>query len=337
MWEWRLVRGDIRMCIDLAADGMALAERVNDPGMLMEALFMQGVTMFYRGEYAAARASFETAITSYDDRERTKAWAAHTGHNAGVTHRCYLALTLWQLGYPDQARTLDRETRDLADRIGHAFTTAHAIDFTACLHQFGRAGAEVRRAAEQEIAIATEQGFQLWHALGTLHKGAALSLEGRMDDAIPVLLEGLQSFRATGAGLRIPYYLGMLGDAYTRAGRFEDAHRALDEALGTAEKNDDGFQGAELHRLAGELVLSESPEDAAAAEACFMRAINLARRRKGKAWELRATMSLARLWQREHRGQDARSALAAVYGSCTEGFTTPDLVDARTLLETLAR
>src|SRR6185436_6327713 len=112
-WEWRLVRGDIRMCLELAADGMALAERVDDPGMLMEALFMRGVTMFYRGEYAAARASFETAITSYDDRERTKAWAAHTGHNAGVTHRCYLALTLWQLGYADQARTVDRETRDL--------------------------------------------------------------------------------------------------------------------------------------------------------------------------------------------------------------------------------
>jgi predicted ATPase len=315
---------------------MALAERVNDPGMLLEALFMQGVTMFYRGEYAAARASFEKAITSYDDRERTKAWAAHTGHNAGVTHRCYLALTLWQLGYADQARTVDRETRDLADRIGHAFTTAHAIDFTACLHQFCRVGAEVQRAAEQEIAIAAEQGFQLWHALGTLHKGAALSLEGRLDDAIPVLLEGLQSFRATGAGLRIPYYLGILGNAYTRAGRFEDAHRVLDEALATAEKNDDRFQEAELHRLAGELVLSESPEDAAAAEVCFTRAINLACRRKGKAWELRATMSLARLWQRQGHGEQARSALAAAYGSYTEGFTTPDLVDAKTLLETLA-
>ena len=335
MWEWRLVRGDIRMCVDLAADGMALAERVNDPGMLMEALFMRGVTMFYRGEYAAARASFEQAITSYDDRERTKAWAAHTGHNAGVTHRCYLALTLWQLGYPDQARTLDRETRDLADRIGHAFTTAHAIDFTACLYQFGRVGAEVERAADQEIALATEQGFQLWHALGTLHKGAALSLQGRMDDAIPVLLDGLQAFRATGAGLRIPFYLGILGDAYTRAGRLEDARRVLDEALATAAKNNDGFQEAELHRLAGELVLSESPEDAAAAEACFTRAIDLARRRKGKAWELRATMSLARLWHRQRRLDEARSALAAAYGSFTEGFTTPDLVAAKTLLETL--
>ena len=335
-WEWRLVKGDIRMCIGLAADGMALAERVNDPGMLMEALFAEGVTKFYRGEFADARVLFETAISSYDHRERTKAWAAHTGHNAGVTHRNYLALALWQLGYADQAKEMDTEARELADSIRHAFTTAHAIDFTACLYHHCRVGSEVQRAAEQEIALATEQGFQLWHALGTLHQGAGMSLQGRMDHAIPVLLEGLQSFRATGAGLRIPYYLGMLGNAYTQAGRFEDAHRVLDEALATAEKNDDRYQEAELYRLAGELALSESPGDAAAAEASFTRAIALARRRKGKAWELRATMSLARLWQRQGRREDARSALAAAYGSCTEGFTTPDLVDAKTLLETLA-
>jgi predicted ATPase len=324
------------MCPDLAADGMALAERVNDPGMLMEALFMQGVTMFYRGQFADARAHFEKAISSYDDRERTKAWAAHTGHNAGVTHRCYLALTLWQLGFPDQAEKVMTEARELADRIGHAFTTAHAIDFTAVFYQRSRVGAKVQRAAEEEIALATEQGFQLWHALGTLHKSAGMLLQGRTDDAIPVLLEGLQSFRATGAGLRIPYYLGILGDAYTRAGRFGDAHRVLDEALETAEKDDDRVQEAELNRLGGELLLRESPENAGAAEACFTRAIDLARRQQSKAWELRATTSLARLWQRQHRREEARSALAAVYGSYTEGFATPDLVDARALLETWA-
>ena len=335
-WEWRLVRGDIRTCIDLAADGMALAERANDPGMLMEALFMQGVTRFYRGEFADARACFEEAIASYDHRERTKAWAAHTGHNAGVTHRCYLALTLWQLGHADAARKVDSDARELADGIRHAFTTAHAMDFTACLYHHCRLGAEVQRAAEQEIAIATEQGFQLWHALGILHKGAGISLQGGTNDAIAVLLEGLRSFRATGAGLRIPYYLGMLGDAYTRAGRFDDAHRALDEALATAEKNDDRFHEAELHRLAGELVVCESPQVVAAAEACFARAIDLARRQESRAWELRATMSLARLWQRQHRREEARSALASAYGSYVEGFTTPDLADAKALLEALA-
>src|SRR4029077_3550451 len=189
-WEWRLVRGDLRPCVDLAADGMALAERLNDPGMLMEALFMPGATMFYRAQFAAARVCYEKAVAAYDDRERTRFWTAYTGHNAGVTHRCYLALALWHLGYPDQAVKLDRETRDLARTIGHAFTTAHALDFTACLYQFSRLGSEVQAAADEEVKVATEQGFPFWHALGTLHKGAGLHLQGRREESLPVLLKG---------------------------------------------------------------------------------------------------------------------------------------------------
>ena len=277
---------------------------------------------------------YEKAIAFYDDRERTKAWAASSGHNAGVTHRCYLALALWHLGYPDQAMKLDRETRELAGTIGHAFSTAHAVDFTACLYHNCRVGTEVQRAAEEETAIATEQGFQLWQALGVLHKGAGLLLQGQIEEALPLLLDGLQAFRATGAGLRIPYYLGMLGDAYTKARRFENAHRVLEEALATAEKNDDRFQEAELHRLVGDLYVAEA--NAAAAEERFHTAIATARRQQSKAWELRATTSLARLWQRQGRREEARDVLGAVYGSYTEGFTLPDPVDARVLLESLA-
>src|SRR5208282_4611788 len=114
MWEWRLVRGDLRLSVDLAADGMALAERLNDPGMMMEALFMPGVTMFYRAQFAGARLCHEQALAEYDDRARTDFWTAYTGHNAGVTHRCYLALALWHLGYPDQARKMDRASRAAA-------------------------------------------------------------------------------------------------------------------------------------------------------------------------------------------------------------------------------
>ena len=120
----------------------------------------------------------------------------------------------------------------------------------------------------------------------------------------------------------------MLGDAYTQAGQFEDAHEALDEGLAVAEKNDDRCHEAELHRLKGELLLAESPDQAAAAEDCFPRAIETARRQQSKAWELRATMSLARLWQRQGRRGEAHRTLAAVYGTYTEGSTTPDLVEA---------
>jgi serine/threonine protein kinase/predicted ATPase len=336
MWEWRLVRGDVRLCVDLAADGMALAKRLNDPGMLMEALFMPGATMFYRAQFAEARARYQAALSAYDDRERTRFWTTYTGHNASVTHRCYLALVLWHLGYPDQARKVDREMRELARSIGHPFSLGHAVDFTAFLYHYCRLGAEVRAAAEEELAIATEQGFQLWQALGTLHKGAGILLEGRPAEALPLLLKGFTAFRATGAEIRVPCYLGILGDAYTQCMRFEDAHKALKEGLAVAEKNDNRCHEAELHRLKGELLLAESPDQAAEAEACFRQAVETARSQESKMWELRASLSLARLRQRQGRIDEARQALAAVYDTYTEGFGIPDLVDARALLDSLA-
>jgi predicted ATPase len=336
MWEWRLVRGDLRLSVELAADGMALAERLNDPGMLMEALFMQGATMFYRGQFANARACHERAVADYDDRERTNFWTASTGHNAGITHRCYLALALWHLGYPDQARALDRETRELARTIGHAYSIGHAADFTAFLAHYCRLRQDVQQAADEETAIGTEQGFQLWQALGALHTAAGTLLQGRENEALRLLLKGITAFRATGAEVRVPTYLGILSAAYTQSARFEDAHKALDEALAVTEKNDDRCHEAELHRLKGELLLAESPDETDAAEACFRQAIDTARQQQSRAWELRATISLSRLWQRRGRGQEARAALSAIYDTYTEGFATPDVMDASALLETLS-
>jgi predicted ATPase len=336
MWEWHIVRGDLRMCVDLAADGMALAESLNDPGMRMEALFMPGVTMFYRAQFEGARACYENALGAYDDRDRTKFWAAYSGHDAGVTHRCYLALTLWHLGYPDQALKLAREMIELARTIGHAFSLEHAVDFAAFLCHYCRLGIEVLALAEEEMSIATAQGFPFWHALGTLHKGAGLLLHGRREESLPVLLKGFTAFRVTGAEVRVPSYLGLLADAYTQSARFEDAHKALNEGLAVAEENDDRCHEAELYRLKGELLLAESANEGTAAEGCFCQAIDTARRQQSLGWELRATMSLARLWQRQARCEEARAALVAVYARYKEGFATPDLVDAATLLEQLA-
>jgi class 3 adenylate cyclase/tetratricopeptide (TPR) repeat protein len=335
MWEWRIVRGDLRLCVGLAADGIALAERLNDPGAMMEALFMPGVTMFYRADFAGARACHEKAVAAFDDRGRTKFWTAYTGHNAGVTHRCYLALVLWHLGYPDQALRMGRESRELARTIGHAFSLGHAVDFTAYLYHHCRLGVEVQAAAEEEMTLGIEAGFQLWHALGMIHKGAGTLLQNRWEEGLTFLLKGYGAFRATGAEVRVPSYLGMLGEAYMHSARFEDAHKALSEGLSVAEKNDDRSYEAELHRLKGELQLAEASNEAAA-EACFHQAIEIARRQQSRAWELRATTSLARLWQRQGRRDQARAALAAVYDTFTEGFTTPDLLDAAALLRHLA-
>jgi predicted ATPase len=330
------VRGDLRPAVGLADEGLALAVHLGDPGMRMEALFMSGTTSFYRGQFAEARACFETALAAYDDRERSRFWSAYSGHNAGVTHRCYLALTLWHLGCPDRALRLAGETQELARTIGHAFSLGHAVDFTAFLRYYRREGPELDTVSAEEAAIGSEHGFQLWHALGALHKGAALLLQGRPAEAIPVLRKGFDAFRATGAGVRAPAYLGMLGDAYTRCGRFADARQALDEGLALVERNDDRCHEAELHRLKGELLLAESPDGIAGAEPCFHRALSTARSQRSKGWELRAALSLARLWQSLGRREDARAALAGVHNTFTEGFTTPDLRDAAALREALA-
>jgi serine/threonine protein kinase/predicted ATPase len=336
MWEWHIVRGDLPVCVGQAAEGMALAQRQRDPGMMMEALFMPGVTMYYRAQFAGARTHLENALAKYDDRERTKFWTAYTGHDGGITHRCYLALSLWHLGYPDRALKLARETCELARTIGHPFSLEHAVDFAAFLSHYCRLGIEVQAKGEEEMAVATEQAFPFWHALGMLHRGAGMLLQGRREESLPLLLQGFTAFRATGAEVRVPSYLGMLGDAYTQLGRFEDARKVLGEALAVAEKNDDRCHEAELRRLQGELLLAESPDRFSDAEDCFRRAIETARCQQSKGWELRSTMSLARLWRGQGRRADARTALAAAYGTYTEGFTTPDLVDAKGLLESLA-
>ncbi len=337
MWgnfAWHVVRGDFKLCMDLAAEAIQFVGALNDPGMMMEALFLSGLTKVYRGDFAGARENCSLAVADYDDRGRTKFWATHTGQDSGATHRCYLALALWHLGYPDQALQLSREAIALAHTIGHPFSLEYALHHASWLRQHCQLGDEAQAAADEQIEIATEQGFAFWHATGTLYRGGGLLLQGNHEGGLPLLVAGLESYRATGAELALPYYLSLLGDGYTRAGRFEDAHRALGEGLDLADKNDDRFQEAELHRLLGELHLAET-NDQATAEECFHTSIETARRQQSRAWELRATTSLARLWQRQGYGNEARDALAAVYSTYTEGFTTPDLVDAKALLETL--
>jgi serine/threonine protein kinase/predicted ATPase len=335
IWEWHFVRGEIRLCTELVAEAMEFARPLNDPGGLMEALYVAGQTMLYQADFAGARDTFATAVADFDDRERIKFWAAQTGHNAGVAIRCNLAVALWHLGYPDQALTTSREACELAREIGHPFSVAYCLHHASWLHQFCQLGAEVQVFAEEEIAIAADQGFALWHATGTFFRGAGMLLQGHLEESLPLLLKGLDDFRTTGAELLRPFQLGVLADAYIQSARFEEAHAALDEGLTLAEKNDDRIQEAELHRLKGEALLAES-NDQAAAEDRFTRAIETARRQQSKAWELRATMSLARLWQRQGRTGEARRILAAIEDSYTEGRTTPDLVEASALLEALA-
>ncbi len=336
IWEWHTVRGDLRLCGELAVEGMEFARRSADPGIMMEALFMSGETMLYRAQFSGARASFAAAVTEYDDRDRTRFWAVHTGHNAGITHRSNLAVSLWHLGYPDRALELNREMLQLAREISHPFSLAYALHHTAWLNQCCGLGAAVQSAAEELIEVATAQGFALWRATGTFFNGAGKLLQGRTEDALPLLVSGIDAFRATGAELTLTFQLSTLGDAHTQAGRFDEAREALNLALAIAEENDERCHEAELYRLSGALLLAEAPERRSAAEECFRRAIDTARSQESKGWELRATMSLARFRIREGRRGEAHQSLAAVVATYTEGWTTPDLVEAAKLVESMA-
>jgi len=333
-FAWRVVRGEMDLSMTLAREAVGLAERLDDPGVWMEALFLLGVTLYYRGDFVGARDQYERALAQYDDRERTRVWAAQVGEDAGVTHRCYLALTLWQLGYPEKALKVSREMLDLARTIEHPYSFAYALHHTSWLYQQLRLSEETRELSDEGIRTSTEQGFPLFQATGTLFNAAGLLLQGRTDEALPALMKGFDAYRATGAALALPQYLGLLGDALTQAGMRSDAKSLLDNALAITEQTGERCQQAELHRLKGELALKDG-EAPAIVEAHFLQAIVTAKRQQSKAWELRAAISLARLYRGQDRHAEARELLGQSLDGFTEGFGTPDLRDAKALLDEL--
>jgi predicted ATPase/class 3 adenylate cyclase len=333
-WVWHIVRGEFRLAVDLAAETMRVAETLEDPSGVAEALFPVGATMLYRGDFTGARAAFERALNGYDDPERARGWSALTGHDARITLRCNLALALWYLGCPEQALARIREAREIAQGLGQPFHMGYVLHHSGWLSHHCRLAPEAEAAGEAEIDIALEQGSRSWHATGRMYKAAGMLLEGRVE-GVPLFLDGLEAYRATGHRLALPYYLAILGSVHTRMGRFKEALDTLDEGLKTVEANDDRFQEAELHRLKGETLLASSADRAAEAEACFRQALAIARRQQSKAWELRAATSLARLWQRNGRPGDGRTLLRYVYSSFTEGHHLPDLTEASDLIATL--
>jgi tetratricopeptide (TPR) repeat protein len=290
--------------------------------------------LFYRGDFFGALAQYERALSHYDDRERTALWASRVGEDAGITHRCYLALTLWQLGYPEQALRVSQETLKLAHAIEHPFSLAYAQHHTSWLYQQLGLPAETKVASEEGMQTAAEQGFAMFHATGSLYRAAGILLEGRPDEALPLLKRGLEAYRATGAGLALPYYLSILGDACIQASLFDDASDALTAGLAIAERTDELCHKAELYRLQGELAVRTGSQNGDA-EAHFRRAIDMAQSQLSRAWELRATTSLARLCRQQGRRAEARQMLSDTYARFTEGFDTADLKAAERLLAEL--
>lgn len=334
-FAWHVVRGEMDRALDLANEAMGLAETIDDPGVWMEALFLLGVTLYYRGDFTGARAQYERALANYDDDPvRTRQWATRVGEHAGVTHRCYLALTLWQLGLATQAIVVNREMLALARSIEHPFSLAYAQHHTSWLYQLLRLPSESLSASREQMRFSANQGFPLFSATGVIYDAAAASLQNGVLQSLPKLVSGLDAYRATGAGLALPQYLGLLGATLIEAGRPTEALATLSKALAIAEQGHDRCHEAELHRLLGRaaVAIGDAPDRAAQH---FAQSIEIARRQKSKAWELRTSIDLARLLRAQNRADGARGLLGAVLSSFTEGFDTPDVKQASMLMDEL--
>jgi predicted ATPase len=267
--------------------------------------------------------------------EQHRSGAFRSGLNTGVVCLGHVAWDLWALGYSTQALQQGYAAIALAQEWSHPHSLVYARHFSAAIHQFRREVEAVQVQAEAVLEISAEQGLTFWAAYGAVMRGWALAIQGQGAEGTAQLLQGLTAWRATGAALGQTYFLALLAQAYRQVGQTTAGLSALAEALTVAYRTGEQFNTAELHRLKGELLLAQADkaDRFCEAEACFRQAIKVARRQQAKSLELRATMSLSRLWQQQGKSNAARQLLAGVYGWFTEGFDTADLQEAKALLE----
>jgi predicted ATPase len=251
------------------------------------------------------------------------------------------AQSLWLLGYPDQAVARSQASLDLAQQLDHPFSLAIALPFAAMLHHCRREAPLTQARSEAVITLATEQGFpqQLLLERARSLRGWALAARGHGEEGIAQIRQALASAGSMGAARDRSYNLALPAEASTQVGQTTEGLETLAEALAMLAESGVRWWEAELYRLRGELLLNaeRGVRDAAStAEECFHEALNIARRQQAKSLELRAAMSLIRLWQQQGKQVEARQILLPLYGWFTEGFDTADLREAKALLKDLS-
>jgi predicted ATPase len=336
LWRLSNYREELQRAGELGKQLLTLAQQVQDPALLLEAHHALWPTLFYLGELAAARGHLEQGMALYDPQQHRSHTFLYGGHDPGECCQAYMACTLWALGYPGQALQASDKGLTLAGELAHPASLAGALNAAALLHQFRRERQAVQEAAEAFMALATEQGDAHRLARGTILRGWALFAQGQGTEGMVQMRQGLTALQATGGDVRRPLFLALLAEAYGGIGQTEEGLNVLAEALAAAEKTGGRFYEAELYRLKGELLVARAAEPDAEAEACFQQALDIARRQQAKSLELRAAMSLSRLWQQQGKHDEARELLTSVYGWFTEGFDTADLREAKALLEELS-
>jgi class 3 adenylate cyclase/predicted ATPase len=335
-WGYASWRGEQQATQEVSEQFLELAERQGEPIPLLVAHGLLGRSLCYRGELVAGRTHIEKSLDLYNPLMHRNL-AFQYGQDPHVAGLAGLAWTLWVLGYPEQAIQAGDEAVNNARAIGHAHTLAYASSVV-----YGLRAPLLRDVHGMEARLQTVMGFlveqglspflgMMTYVLGWLRTHHELAASG-----IAQMLLGRTEAQAIAMGILQPYLLTLLADAYARDGQLEQGLGVLAETMKLVEENGECWADAEILRVKGELLRALSTDNDREAERCFQNAIAVARRQRAKSWELRAAMSLARLWQQQGRRTEAHELLSDIYGWFTEGFDTKDLQEAKALLAELA-
>jgi predicted ATPase len=320
----------------LAAQFLALAEKQGAAIPVMVGHRLMGSSLMLTGDLAEGRKHYDQAVALYDPATH-RAVTTPFGQDLGIANLAYRSNALWLLGYPKAARADSDNSVKEARQTGHGTTLILALTFLSVNDVCAsRDYAAAKATMDELIALSDEKGALFWKAHGTLLRGQLFALEGQVTEAVDAISSSLTTIRLTGTKMYVPWFLMWLSKAHADLGQFDVAWRSISEAMTQIETTEERWCEAEVNRIAGEIALISPEPDPAKAQACFERALDIARQQQAKSWELRAAMSLARLWRSQDKPQQARELLAPVYGWFTEGFDTRDLKEAKALLEELA-
>ncbi|MGA7600794.1 MAG: AAA family ATPase, partial [Pseudolabrys sp.] len=331
VWAANYVAFDGDVTRDLASQFMALAEKQGQTVPLMIGHRLMGNSLTLTGDIAKGRAHYKQAFSLYDPATH-RTLATRFGQDVGVSTLVYRALAGWMLGYPEAALAdADHALEDARDS-GHAGTLMYAQFHTSLTNVLCAKYAAANAQSNEVVRLADEKGAALWKALGTMQNGCVLALSGKASEAIQMITSGIIMYRSTGSRVYLPIFLSHLSRTYAELGQFDQAWRCIGEAMTAVETTKERWFEAEIHRVTGEIALKLSQLGSLQAETYFERALTVARVQQAKSWELRAAMSMARLWLDQDMREKARDLLAPVYGWFTEGLDTRDLKEAKALL-----
>jgi predicted ATPase len=332
-----LLRAELPTARALCERLLSMAQQTQNPALLLEAHWGLGVTLCFLGELASSREHSECGVALYDTQQH-HTHAFLYGDDPGVGCLSYTALALWFLGYVDQALQSIRAALTLAQKLSHPFSLAYVLGAAAWLHQYRREPQATYTYAEAKVTLSQARGFPMREAQGTILRGWALAAQGQREEGMTQIRQGLAAFQATGGELNRTYYLALLAETYAQGGQADEGLRVLTEALARVQSGRERWWEAELYRLKGEalLVQAGTQQECAEAEQCLHVALDVAHRQQAKSLELRAAISLGRLWQQQGKHKVAHQLLAEVYHWFTEGFDTADLQEARALLAELS-